>query len=107
MNAHKHRRDIQIIDMYLHENNSIVDDFALVISHVPHRDLVLYTLIGLGHEYETFLITLTHIPMKLSFDYLHQCLLLHGRFLGYFMVKTLATPTMLLSPNRCQILTME
>ncbi|KAJ8428607.1 hypothetical protein Cgig2_026152 [Carnegiea gigantea] len=41
---------------------------------VSQTDLVHYTLMGLGWEYETLVTTLTHLPLQLTFDDLrHAC----------------------------------
>jgi len=45
---------------------------------------VQYTLLGLGWEYETLVTAFIHVPMQLTFDDLHHCLLLQEHCLKAF-----------------------
>ena len=59
------------MDAYLYEIKTIIDSLVDVNIPIPSFDLVYYTLLGLGREYESLVITLTHVPMYLTFDDLH------------------------------------
>ena len=58
------KSDSQSMDDYLRHIKNIADNIAVVNSPVPQSDLVHYNLLGLGHEYETLVTTLTHLPLK-------------------------------------------
>jgi len=76
--------DLQSMDAYLREIKNIVDSLAAINCTVPSSDLVHYTLLGLGQEYETLVTTLTHVPMHLTFDDLCPRLLLQQQRLKAF-----------------------
>ncbi|KAJ8421478.1 hypothetical protein Cgig2_018424 [Carnegiea gigantea] len=63
---------------------TIADSLVAVNSPVPSSDLVYYTLLGLGWEYETLVTTLTHVPMHLTTDDLRPRLLLQQQRLKAF-----------------------
>ena len=73
----------QTMDSYLPEIKTIVDNLATVNSLVPSSDLIHYTLLGLGREYETLVTTLTHTPLQITFDDLRPRLLLHEQRLRH------------------------
>jgi len=77
------KSDSQSMDAYLREIKNLADNLAAVNSPVP-SDLVHYTLLGLGREYETLVTTLTHVPMHLTFDDLRPRLLLQEQRLKAF-----------------------
>jgi len=51
------------MDAYLREIMTIANSLATVNSPAPFSDLVCYTLLGLGLEYNTLVTTFTHVPM--------------------------------------------
>jgi len=56
------------MEAYLREIKTIVDNLSSINSLMSQIDLVYHTLMGLGHEYETLVTTLTHLPLHHSFD---------------------------------------
>ncbi|KAJ8444834.1 hypothetical protein Cgig2_008891 [Carnegiea gigantea] len=50
---------------------------------VPSSDLVHYTLLGPGREYEALVTTLTHLPLQLSFNDLRPQLLIQEQWLRH------------------------
>ncbi|KAK2980817.1 hypothetical protein RJ640_020469 [Escallonia rubra] len=60
---------------YLRTLKSLADSLAAINSHVSHKNLVIYALVGLPSEYESFITTVTNNNTVLSFNDLRTKLL--------------------------------
>ena len=77
------KADTQTMDAYLHYIKTIADNLTSVNSPVSQTNLVHYTLMGLGCDYEKLVTTLTHLALQLTFSDLCPRLLLHEQCLWF------------------------
>ncbi|CAH9106497.1 unnamed protein product [Cuscuta epithymum] len=66
--SHIKKKETQTIDQYLLEIKLIVDALNMIKSPVSNRDVLEYTIIGLGPEYESLLTILDYLPGDLTLE---------------------------------------
>ncbi|CAH9146518.1 unnamed protein product, partial [Cuscuta epithymum] len=79
----KKKKANQTMDQYLREIKVAADSLALINSPVSDKDLIEYTLLGLGPEFESILGGLAYIPPTFTFDQLGPILELQEHRLQY------------------------
>ncbi|CAH9069849.1 unnamed protein product [Cuscuta europaea] len=72
--SHIKKNESQSIDQYLLEIQILVDNLNSINSPVSNRDLIEYTILGLGLDYESLITTLSYIPGEVTLETLRPIL---------------------------------
>lgn len=70
------------MSVYLQRINELIDSLASINEHVPESDLIMYTLNGVGREYDNFVITAQNKDVPFSFGALRSRLIQHEQWLA-------------------------
>ncbi|KAL9269990.1 putative mitochondrial protein, partial [Drosera capensis] len=71
------------MEKYLRDIKILTDSLAAINSHVSNADLIEYTLMGLGTEYESLIAVFMNAPIAPSFDDIRSKFLLQEQRLKF------------------------
>ncbi|CAH9118876.1 unnamed protein product [Cuscuta europaea] len=72
--SHIKKKESQNMDQYLLEIKLMVDALAMINSPVSNRELKEYTILGLGHEYESLINTISYFRGNATLESLRPIL---------------------------------